>query len=256
MPIRYLRKLAGRRRSFAANRDLGLSLAFVAGAANAGGFLAVHQYTSHMTGIVSTLADDLALGRYQLAIAALVALCAFVAGAATCAILVNWARRRHLQSEFALALMSEAALLLVFGVAGGRLSAHWGMLLTVWLLCYVMGLQNAIITKISSAQIRTTHVTGLVTDIGIELGRALYINHHPGEPVRADWRKLRLLSQLLLMFFAGGLLGALGFKHIGFAATLPLAMILLLAAVVPVIDDLVLRWQAWRGLRPPSGRSE
>jgi len=38
------------------------------------------------------------------------------------------------------------------------------------LLCFIMGLQNAVITKISHAEIRTTHVTGLVTDVGIELG--------------------------------------------------------------------------------------
>ena len=55
MPIWYLRRLSGRQRSQAANRDLGLSLSFVAGAANAGGFLAVNQYTSHMTGILSTM---------------------------------------------------------------------------------------------------------------------------------------------------------------------------------------------------------
>ena len=36
-----------------------------------------------------------------------------------------------------------------------------------------MGLQNAIMTKISKAEIRTTHMTGVVTDIGIELGRLL-----------------------------------------------------------------------------------
>lgn len=50
----------------------------------------------------------------------------------------------------------------------------WDVPLTVALLCFVMGLQNAMITKISKAEIRTTHVTGLVTDIGIEIGKSLY----------------------------------------------------------------------------------
>src|SRR5438034_546452 len=61
MPLPYLRKLTGKDRSATTNRQLGLSLAFVGGAANAGGFLAVGQYTSHMTGVVSAMADDLAL---------------------------------------------------------------------------------------------------------------------------------------------------------------------------------------------------
>ena len=53
MPLNYARRLTGRDRTVLANRHLGCVLAFVAGAANAGGFLAVRQYTSHMTGIVS-----------------------------------------------------------------------------------------------------------------------------------------------------------------------------------------------------------
>ncbi|MFX4396989.1 YoaK family protein, partial [Acinetobacter baumannii] len=57
------------------------------------------------------------------------------------------------------------------------------------LLCFIMGLQNAIITKVSQARIRTTHVTGITTDIGIELGKLAYWNPGGGEgppAVRAD----------------------------------------------------------------------
>jgi uncharacterized membrane protein YoaK (UPF0700 family) len=104
-----------------------------------------------------------------------------------------------------------------------------------------MGLQNAMITKISKAEIRTTHVTGLVTDIGIELGKLFYWNlgeAQGGEKVRADRARLRLLSSLLGMFLAGALAGAFGFKYAGFVATIPLATILVALAVVPVLDDL------------------
>ena len=65
MPINYVRRLTGRKRTASANRHLGFALAFVAGAINAGGFLAVQQYTSHMTGIVSSMADSLVLGAYD-----------------------------------------------------------------------------------------------------------------------------------------------------------------------------------------------
>ena len=56
MPRQTLRELVGHQRSRLANRRLGLLLAFVAGAINAGGFLAIQRYTSHMTGIVSGVA--------------------------------------------------------------------------------------------------------------------------------------------------------------------------------------------------------
>ena len=248
MPISFLRRLTGKVRTVDANRQLGLSLAFVAGAANAGGFLAVNQYTSHMTGIVSAMADDLALGNVALALAGLGALLSFIAGAVSSALLINWARHHRLHSEYALALLLEATLLLCFGLLGGNLALHMGLFvpLTVMLLCFIMGLQNAIITKLSKAEIRTTHVTGIVTDIGIELGKWLYWNPSKDSPdqllVFANRQKLRLLALLLLMFFSGGFVGAVGFKHIGFLSTIPLAMILLLLAVVPVVDDLLERW--------------
>jgi uncharacterized membrane protein YoaK (UPF0700 family) len=62
MPLFYLRHLTGSQRTESANRHLARFLAFIAGAANAGGLLAVGQYTSHMSGIISTMADNLLLG--------------------------------------------------------------------------------------------------------------------------------------------------------------------------------------------------
>lgn len=245
MAIQFLRRLTGKRRTGKANEHLGLVLAFVAGAANAGGFLAVRQYTSHMTGILSLIADDLVLGSVSFALAGVGALFSFVAGAACSAILINWARRKRLQSVYALSLMLEAFLLLGFGLAGANLARHMGLYvsLTVMLLCFIMGLQNAIITKISGSVIRTTHVTGIVTDIGIELGKLFYWNiekeHQPAAMVTGNRVKLRLLSSLLLMFFIGGLMGAFGFKSIGFVSTIPLAFILLILAIVPILDDLL-----------------
>lgn len=67
MPVHYARRLAGRDRTGAANLQLGIVLSFVAGATNAGGYLAVRQYTSHMTGIVASMSDELVLGHLDLA---------------------------------------------------------------------------------------------------------------------------------------------------------------------------------------------
>lgn len=244
MPRRSLRQLVGRARTRHGNRRLGLLLAFVAGAVNAGGFLAVQRYTSHMTGVVSGVADDLALGQFALAAAGVLLVAAFVLGAMTTALLTNWARQRRLHSEYALSLLLEAVLLLLFGLMGATLAHHTALRvpLTVALLSYLMGLQNAVVTKISQSEIRTTHVTGLVTDLGIELGKLLYWNrgHPPEHPhfVRANRDKLRLLGGLLGCFAGGGVAGALGFKALGYAATVPIALLLAALAAVPVLDDL------------------
>lgn len=250
MPANYARFLLGRRRSHAANRQLGLALAFVAGAINAGGFLAVQQYTSHITGLVSSVADHSVLGHFDLVVDGVVAVLAFLLGAVCCALLVNLARRRQLRSEFALPLLLEAGLILVFGLLGSRLAHYEGLLVpaTVVLLCFIMGLQNAVVTKLSAREIRTTHMTGVVTDLGIELGKALYWNRaHPDTqaPVRADRARIVTLGGLLASFLVGGLLGAWGFKRLGYGFTVPLALLLAALAAVPALDDL-------RGRRAPA----
>jgi uncharacterized membrane protein YoaK (UPF0700 family) len=249
MPIDYARQLTGLVRSKRANLHLGAGLAFVAGATNAGAYLAVKHYTSHMTGIVSEVADAVVLGQNEVFFTGVGALVSFIAGAATTAITVNFARRRGLTSAYAQPLLLEAALLLAFGVLGARLDQfHTAFVpITVAVLCFAMGLQNAVITKISRTEVRTTHVTGMVTDIGIELGKLLYINRNPpqaGDRVLADRDRLRTLLLLFGAFFSGGVAGAVGFQALGYIATVPLAAILLLLALVPVVDDVRQRREA------------
>ena len=114
------------------------------------------------------------------------------------------------------------------------------MPLTVLLLAYLMGLQNAVVTKMSSAQIRTTHMTGVVTDLGIEMGKMLYWNRSGTAPeryVKANRDRLRLFSGLAAMFLVGGLVGAAGFKYVGFIFVLPLALVLLTLSLPPLWAD-------------------
>lgn len=244
MFFRFLLQLTARNRTRRSNRQFGGILAFVAGAINAGGFLAVQRYTSHMTGIVSAIADDLVVGSITLALAGLVSLSAFIAGAITTTLLISWARRQELRSKYALALMLEAALLLVFGLVGANLKSFAALLVptAVLLLCFIMGLQNAIITKISNAEIRTTHMTGVVTDLGIELGRLIYWNQSEKansiQFVKANTDKLFIHATLLGLFFSGGIAGAIAFKAMGFSATLPIALLLVAMALPAILMDL------------------
>lgn len=227
-------------RSAATDLRLGCVLCVVAGATNAGGFLAVGRYTSHMTGILSSVADNIVLGQLRLALVGVALLLAFIGGSMTTTWIVNWSKRRGMRSAYARPLLLEAALLLVFGIFGtGVNQLAWLFApMTVLLLCFIMGLQNAVITKVSHAVIRTTHVTGLLTDLGIELGKLVYVNGLTyGDKVVADRTKLRIHAMLVVSFLVGALLGAFGFKAFGYIATVPLAIVLLVLTIGPVLDD-------------------
>jgi uncharacterized membrane protein YoaK (UPF0700 family) len=222
------------------NLWLAVLLSFVAGATNAGGFLAVGLYTSHVTGLFSSIADNLILGNILLTLGAVTAVVAFLLGAMTTAMLINWGLRAKLQSAYGLPLLLEAFMLLVFGVFGASIKSISILLapVTVVILCFIMGLQNALITKISKSEFRSTHLTGVVTDLGIELGKLVYINDNAiSTKVLANRPKLRALIWLLCSFMVGGVVGALAFKYLGYTMTLALALMVIVPAIAPVMAD-------------------
>lgn len=236
---RHLRALAGPDRNPRRNQYLAALLALIAGTLNSVGFVAVSVYTSHMTGLTASVADHLVLGSFSLVGVGLEAIAAFVLGAMTCALLFNWGRRRGLDGRYANVLVVEALLILAFGALADRLVWAHRDHVFVAVLCFTMGLQNAIITKISAAQIRTTHVTGMITDIGIELGKLVYRSRRTGAPqVRADRGKLGMLAGLVGLFFVGGVLGAAGYLTVGFPVLIAPALVLLVVASPPLVLDL------------------
>ncbi|WP_151717477.1 YoaK family protein [Gemmobacter serpentinus] len=216
-------------------RDLALAtvLAMVAGAANAGGFLAVGAYTSHMTGYLSQFADHLVLLDWRITGVAGLAVAAFICGAGFSALVINIARALDRRVQYALPLAIQGVFMACFAT-GGLLTSEPGRLFALWCLCFMMGMQNATITKISGARIRTTHATGMITDIGIEAGRMVSGWMLPHLGLRPDLAKLRILLQLVGAFVAGGILGGFGFAQFGFLFALPLSAILL-ALSLPLV---------------------
>ena len=206
-------------------------LAGIAGCANAGGFLALGHYTSHMTGYLSQLADNVVLWNVAVVIDSAFAIALFVCGAACSAILINWARDHRRRSQYALPIAAQGVLFLCFAGFGalGR-SDPMVNRLALGVLCFIMGLQNATITKISYARIRTTHVTGMITDIGIEFGKSLYARGSRTTRVSPDLGKMQILLQLLCVFVVGGIIGAVGYSRFGFVFSVPLALLLLAIA--------------------------
>ena len=232
-PLRQVRLIAAHHRSHASDRMLAAILAGIAGCANAGGFVLIGSYTSHMTGYLSQAADQLVLHNIGLVVKSVLTIALFVCGAATSAFLINWARRHRRSRQYALPIGLQGALFLALaGLGALPLSPHLMTHLGLGLISFIMGLQNATITKLSGARIRTTHATGMITDVGIELGRAAYGAACHDAALHADGGKLSILLQLLSVFFGGGIIGALGYGQFGYAFSLPLAAILLTLALI------------------------
>lgn len=251
MPLDGRLLMHHKNRSQRLNRQLAWSLAFVAGAVNAGGFLAVHAYTSHVSGSVSKAADALTLGNQDVALAALSSVACFAAGAFFSSLLISFGRRHRFRSHYALSLALEAGLLLVFGFMGSQLQGmhRFALPVTIVLLAFIMGMHNSVVTTISSAEVRTTHMTGIVTDIGLELGKLLYYNRDrnpKAKVILANRDRLFLHSLILAAFFGGGIVGALSFKHIGFKMTVPLAAFLFFLALRPIWYDVKVRLRLMR----------
>lgn len=230
------------------NRQLAWSLAFVAGAVNAGGFLAVQLYTSHVTGAVAKISDQMVLGDTALALEGVGIVLSFGSGAFFSTLLVSYGRRHRFRSHYAASLLIEAGLLLLFGLIGAQLNSMHGLFVsfTVMLLSFIMGMHNSMVSTISNAQVRTSHMTGIVTDLGIELSRLFYYNrtrNTKSPPIRANRDKLKLHGLILGAFFTGGLVGALTFKHVGFKMALFLAAFLVFLAVRPIGHDIRVRWK-------------
>ncbi|QDA35959.1 DUF1275 domain-containing protein (plasmid) [Paracoccus liaowanqingii] len=234
-PYRSARAIVARRRSAGNDLILATILAGIAGAANAGGFFALGQYTSHMTGYLAALADNVAIANLGIVAISALAVAAFIAGAGFSAILITWAQGHAAsRQQYAWPLVVQGVFLGCFSM-GGLLTGEVGRIFSLACLCFIMGMQNATITRISGARIRTTHATGIVTDIGIEIGRAICGRLRPGLGVTADRDKLRMLLLLVGAFLAGGVFGAIGFGLTGFLFAIPLAASLLALGLPGVI---------------------
>lgn len=193
--------------------DLALAgwLSTIAGALNTVGFLVAGSFTANMTGNISLFAEHIGKMDLLLALSFLGLLGAFVCGAGVAAFAIQTGERHQVRSVYALAIVAEAAILLLLGVAFILQPERAREAHLIVVLCAVMGFQNAATTMISRAQVRTTHVSGMATDIGIELA-AMAGN----KTSRRDaLPKLRLHCLTLACFATGGVSGAVlfGFVH-------------------------------------------
>lgn len=162
--------IVDRAHSFILQARLAISLAWVAGYVNVVALLTCGFVVSHITGNATTLGSDLAQAQWSAALLMAVLLLAFFVGAFISGFAIEFARQRNWASIYVMPAALELALLSAFAI-GVRLhdpnSPEHGT--TLWWMTIVatlsMGVQNATITRISSGVVRTTHLTGIVTDL-------------------------------------------------------------------------------------------
>ncbi len=212
----------GKERSFRENVLLAFSLSGVAGAVNAIGFIELGFLTSHVTGTATKIGTNAAAARWLDLRATVLLLAMFIAGAMAATILVEVARRHHFP-RFQLPLLLEAMLLSVIGLLERTGDVDDAQKLPLALgLAFAMGLQNALVTRLSGAVVRTTHLTGLATDVGIELVRVAtwFLKRTAGEGLidrikhvavvkdDPELYRARLHATIMFSFIGGAALGA------------------------------------------------
>ena len=182
------------------------ALASVAGIVNVVGFLGFQQQAvTHLTGNTSLLAAALVGGDAGMALGLGAMLLAFVAGSMLCGLIVQDSTLR-LGRRYGVVLTIESLMLLA-AVPLFRQQHLAGPILAAT----ACGLQNAMATTYSGALVRTSHVSGMFTDLGIMLGHSLR-----GLPLAR--RRLALCSLVISFFFLGGVVGAVLYGGIGYAA--------------------------------------
>ncbi len=185
-----------------------IALASIAGMVNAVGLLGFeHLAVSHVTGTTSLLGAALARGQWPAVAQLWAVLIAFSLGAMLGGLVVQDSTLR-LGSRYGVALFLEAVLLVAAVLMFER-----GQLAGALLAAMACGLQNAMVTTYSGAVVRTTHLTGMFTDLGIGLGHLLR-----GMPLKV--RQLSLSALVITGFLGGAIAGTWLFQLYGYRALL------------------------------------
>lgn len=207
-------------------------LAFIAGMVNVVGLLGFeHQAVTHLTGTTSLFAS--AVGEADLSAAGhcLLVIGSFVGGAALSGLIVQ-------DSTLQLGRRYGYALLLAAGLLALAVPLLWREYsLGMYAASCACGLQNAMVSTYSGTAVRTSHVSGMFTDLGIFLG-------HAARGIRVDRRRLRLCWVVITGFAGGGVAGAVSFQRLGYSALLLPSAGLLLAGAAYNVGQ-------WRSRRVP-----
>jgi uncharacterized membrane protein YoaK (UPF0700 family) len=196
----------GKERTFKHNLQIASLLSFVAGIVNVAGFLSVAKLTTNITGHFAFFIDEaFKLDILQTFLYSIYIL-AFFLGSFTSGFLIEVLSRKSARFVYVIPIIIETCLLTAISFLDKNFITHHENVVATMLL-YAMGLQNSLVTKISNATVRTTHLTGLFTDLGIELSQLFFYKEK--EQRTTLFRSINLRFIIISFFFLGGLLSGI-----------------------------------------------
>jgi uncharacterized membrane protein YoaK (UPF0700 family) len=214
----------GTKRTYGHNVKLASLLGLSAGFVNAAGFLGFTVLTTNVTGHVALFAERIAMQDWETARVVALWMLLFLAGAFVSGLIVSKIGRNQ-RFSYVIPMVIEIAILLGVALLGYRYN-HSLVAKEVFAgsLLFAMGLQNSLVSMVSGSVVRTTHLTGTFTDLGIELAQYFQYKHHDRSALKL---KIRLRAAIIFFFMCGALSGAYLFRYYRFYAFfLPIAILL------------------------------
>lgn len=194
----------GKSRTLKHNLRIATILSFVAGIVNVTGFLSFNQLTTNVTGHFALFINDVADFKFWKGTIYFIYIFSFLLGSFSSSFLMEQFRENKKLNVFFLPTLIESLILVAIGLSSNYFEMKSSDVI-VCLLLFAMGLQNSFVTKISNAVVRTTHLTGLFTDLGIDISQLFFPKVHPNrEKLKAN---IKLRLYIIVFFFAGGILG-------------------------------------------------
>lgn len=194
----------GKTRTLQHNLRIASLLSFVAGIVNVAGFLAVQRLTTNVTGHFAFFVDEVFKLNFWEGFIYFLYIFFFFLGSFMSNLLIEIVTRKNENLVYIIPTLIESFILISVAFFGSFLIQQSPNLLAFSLL-FAMGLQNSFVTSISNATVRTTHLTGLFTDLGIELSQLFFFKLKEQKDKLLSSIKLRLT--IISFFFIGGLLG-------------------------------------------------
>lgn len=219
--------VAGQKRRFIHDLKLASILAATAGSVNVASFFAFEVLTTNVTGHVATLASEIVAYRWQAASVKLLWMFMFFLGAFCSGLLIELIGRRHPRFSHTVPLLVEMLLLSFVAYHGNKYYDYSQEIIQLLAgsLLFAMGLQNAMVTMVSGSVVRTTHLTGLFTDIGIE-GAKILVRYKNTADREKIFNKFTLHTIIVIFFLLGGIIGGFLYANYLFKAFLfPLGLL-------------------------------
>lgn len=226
-----------RDRSHTEDRKLALWLATTAGLLNAIALGAFGFFPSHMTGNTSQLSSEFSttdlgdiayFGTFILA---------FVGGAVMARLCVIWGIVTNNRLVFCQILLVEAGLLMGLALYEIYFHAFTSNREVIAALCGLMGLHNSTSTQLSNGRVRSTHITGTLTDAGIALASVIcaMLRRDFSKDAKAQKSQLNTHLTTIFSFLSGGIVGLSLFKWFGFHAMAAIGVVLAAVATLSMI---------------------